>query len=183
MYTKPLVALSHPSALWISTKRFVHALALSVVTTTMALAQSVDRNPTSNPDTLATMTGVYTISAQMIMPNLEENLRYAKSTATICISEFHPDILFPILAHQSLAGCTLIPEQQRLSESVYQLVCTGTNQTLGAASVIVQGKTINGTVNIRMGGKNMTFSQRKNASPAPESTMSCPTDRSTNDHQ
>ncbi len=108
------------------------------------------------------------------MPNLEENLRYATSTTTLCISTFNPDHFFPILAHKSLAGCTLRNQTQQTSSYHYTLSCPGTNQTQGNAELTLAGTQLAGILSVRMGGKNMTFAQKIVATQVTPGEHSCP---------
>lgn len=86
------------------------------------------------------------------MPNLEENLRYATTRERRCLSLDDFDSLFPILRHPSLEGC-------RLDER-HRLVCANPQVASGAAWLETAGERIAGALEVKMGGKNMTFSQR-----------------------
>jgi hypothetical protein len=86
------------------------------------------------------------------MPNLEENLRYATTREQRCVNLDDFDSLFPILSHPSLEGCHL--------DVRYRLVCANPQIATGAARVYGAGERIAGILEVKMGGKNMTFSQR-----------------------
>jgi len=89
------------------------------------------------------------------MPHLEENLRYATTREQRCLQPDDLDSLFPILRHPSLEGCHL--------NDRYRLVCANPQVASGAARLDAAGERIAGTLDIKMGGKNMTFSQRVEA--------------------
>ena len=86
------------------------------------------------------------------MPNLEENLRYATTREQRCVNLTDVDSFFPILRHPSLEGCHL--------DDRYRLVCTNPQIATGTARLDTVGERIAGILEIKMGGKNMTFSQR-----------------------
>ena len=86
------------------------------------------------------------------MPNLEENLRYATTREQRCVNLDDLDSWFPILRHPSLEGCHL--------NDRYRLVCANPQVASGAARLDAAGERIAGTLEVKMGGKNMTFHQR-----------------------
>ena len=86
------------------------------------------------------------------MPHLEENLRYAVVREQRCLRLDQPASWFPILRHPSLEGCSL-DERSRL-------VCANPEVASGAARLETAGGRVAGILEVKMGGKNMTFSQR-----------------------
>ena len=85
------------------------------------------------------------------MPNLEENLRYATTREQHCVNIADIEAFFPILRHPSLDGCHL---------DRYRLVCANPQVATGTARLDAVGERVAGLLQIKMGGKNMTFSQR-----------------------
>ena len=73
--------------------------------------------------------------------------------------------MFPILKHPALQGCAL--EHERLRDDVlsYELVCSGAHGTTGNASWTLGERQLTGTLNVKLGGKNMTFYQTVTALP------------------
>jgi hypothetical protein len=104
--------------------------------------------------------GVYEITARTVMPNLEENLRYATTLEQRCLQLDDLASLFPILRHPSLEGCHLDDERRRGSSIRYRLICASPQVASGAARLDAAGERIAGILEVKMGGKNMTFSQR-----------------------
>jgi hypothetical protein len=96
--------------------------------------------------------GLYEITARTVMPNLEENLRYATTRERRCVSLDEFDAWFPILRHPSLEGCHL--------DERYRRACANPQVATGAARLDGAGERIAGTLEVKMGGKNMTFFQR-----------------------
>src|SRR3954468_19599802 len=54
--------------------------------------------------------GEYDLTAQTVLPHLEEALRYATTRSRQCLREPDATDLFPLLRHQAFAGCELLPE-------------------------------------------------------------------------
>ena len=89
------------------------------------------------------------------MPHLEENLRYAVVREQRCLRLDDFNSLFPILRHPSLEGCHL--------DDRHRLVCANPQVASGSARLDTAGGRVAGTLEVKMGGKNMTFDQRIDA--------------------
>lgn len=103
---------------------------------------------------------LYAVTTETGMPNLEANLRYTTTHERRCLS--HQDLAsaFPILAHASLKDCSLAKESRHGGTWSYVLVCSGGHGTTGGAQWQLEGSRLRGTLNVKLGGKNMTFYQR-----------------------
>lgn len=119
-------------------------------------APCVGASPTMSPR-------LYEVVTATGMPHLEENLRYAVTRETRCLSDEDLAAAFPILAHESLAGCALRLEGRDVETISYRLVCEGGHGTTGNATWRLAERTLHGTLNVQLGGKNMTFFQRVTA--------------------
>ena len=104
--------------------------------------------------------GTYEIIAEIAMPHLEENLRYATTRERRCLHGHELSSIFPILHHQSLAGCKLGDESRRGDTIRYLLVCASPQVATGVARLDAGPGRVVGVLEIKMGGKNMTFAQR-----------------------
>jgi Protein of unknown function (DUF3617) len=109
--------------------------------------------------TYAAAPGLYEVTARTVMPHLEENLRYATTREQHCLQLDQPAPLFPIMRHPSLEGCHLGDELRHGSDVRYRLVCASPQVASGTARLDIAGERIAGILEIKMGGKNMTFSQ------------------------
>ena len=118
----------------------------------------------TGPDFLAPR--LYQVTTETVMPHLEENLRYAITHEERCLGREDLATEFPILAHPALKGCALGQETRQEDVISYTLVCEGTHGTTGSASWELGQRRVTGTLNIKLGGKNMTFYQRIIAVPA-----------------
>lgn len=108
---------------------------------------------------------LYEITTETGMPHLEENLRYTTTRERVCLRRQGLAVAFPILGHPALRGCSLQNEVHRGAVVSYTLACTGGHGTTGEAIWQVEERRIRGTLNIELGGKNMTFYQRVTALP------------------
>lgn len=101
----------------------------------------------------------YDVTIETGMPNLEENLRYATTHQRRCISLADLATVFPVLNHPTLAGCTLGGEVRKGDTVKFGLRCEGNHGTTGMAVWHIDEQHIRGRLEVKLGGKNMTFSQ------------------------
>lgn len=107
------------------------------------------------------------------MPHLEENLRYAITRTKRCLAREDLVSAFPVLQHPSLAGCKLREQSADEETIAYVLLCESSSGTTGTATWQLGERVIRGTLEVKLGGKNMTFSNRVTGSligecPQPE---------------
>jgi hypothetical protein len=119
----------------------------------------------SIPASDTTPARLYEVITETGMPHLEENLRYAVTRENRCLTDEELASAFPILKSASLADCKLRREGPRSDDASYLLVCDGGHGTTGSVSWHVGEQSIVGTLNVKLGGKNMTFFQRVTAKP------------------
>ena len=103
---------------------------------------------------------LYALVAETAMPHLEENLRYAITREQRCLEQNELWSAFPILHHAALKDCRLDQESRQQDALSYALVCEGGHGTTGRATWQLGRKRNTGTLTVKLGGKNMTFSQR-----------------------
>jgi hypothetical protein len=108
---------------------------------------------------------LYEVITETDMPHLEENLRYATRTERTCMDPSDLPTAFWMLRDVSLQDCKLVKLSDGAEESLYQLKCDGGHGTTGSARWQLGSATISGTLQVRLGGKNMTFYQRITARP------------------
>jgi hypothetical protein len=102
------------------------------------------------------------------MPHLEENLRYTITRQQRCLSDQQLSSAFPILSQESLKGCKLGNESRHHDAILYVLLCEGRHGATGTAQWRLGEDLIRGILNVKLGGKNMTFYQRITAKPLGE---------------
>ena len=99
--------------------------------------------------------GKYRLQVRISMPNLEENLRSAGYEKALCVSRVAD--FFPVLLQPAFDGCRL-RNLQTVGNTVYQLDCPSGGSS-GELKLSPQGKRWRGRLAVKMGAKNMTFSQ------------------------
>jgi hypothetical protein len=129
----------------------------------LILVSAVAAVSTPASDTAAAR--LYEVITETGMPHLDENLRYAVTRENRCLTVEELVSAFPLLKSASLADCKLRQEGPQSGDVSYLLVCDGGHGTTGSASWHVAERSIVGTLNVKLGGKNMTFFQRVTAKP------------------
>jgi hypothetical protein len=107
----------------------------------------------------------YRLTTEISMPHLEENLRYATTHETRCLTRTELLTAFSALDHPSLRGCSLHPARETEDTIIYDLACHPDHGTTGEAYWQIGTRDLRGTLRVRLGGKNMTFYQRITAVP------------------
>ena len=106
---------------------------------------------------------LYQITTETGMPHLDENLRYATTREKLCLNHQELSSFFPILHHKAFTGCKLDHEYRSGETVSYVLTCEEAHGMNGAARWQLSGAEIDGTLEVKLGGKNMTFYQRVTA--------------------
>ncbi len=103
---------------------------------------------------------LYEMSTQTGMPHLETNLRYAVVTEQRCLNPQDLPGVFWMLGDVSLQDCKLAKVLDEPARAVYALQCSGGHGTSGEARWEFAPSLLSGVLDVRLGGKNMTFYQR-----------------------
>jgi hypothetical protein len=106
---------------------------------------------------------LYEIITETTLPHLEENLRYATTREQRCLERSALESAFPILDSAALKDCTLEQHSRQEDAVSYTLVCKGGHGTTGRATWQLTRAHSTGVLNVKLGGKNMTLSQRVTA--------------------
>ena len=104
--------------------------------------------------------GEYELTTQTVLPHLEEALRYATTRTRQCLHEPDATNIFPLLRHQAFTGCSLVPNGQARHGLSFSLQCTNPEAATGSAVFEVDASHVAAVLELKMGGKNMTLSQR-----------------------
>lgn len=132
-------------------------LVLGVFSLASSLAQSV---PSSAATLVAVVPGEYDLTTQTLLPHLEEALRYATTRARRCLREMDATSVFPLLQHQAFSGCVLVRGADADGRSHFDLRCSNPEAASGTAVFDVDADRMAAVLDVKMGGKNMTLSQR-----------------------
>lgn len=106
--------------------------------------------------------GEYEVVTQMIMPHLDE-MRRIEKRRRLCIEADEPAVLFPVMRQPALRGCVLDYPAEHAGRTNYVLQCESARVATGTAQLSRTSGRIDGMLEVKMGGKNMTFSQRSTA--------------------
>lgn len=103
--------------------------------------------------------GHYQLAVQLIMPNLEE-MREITVRAERCLVAGDVSGLFPVMRQPALHGCRLLEPRRDADGIDYVLQCESARVATGSARVTLESDgALLGQLKVKMGGKNMTFSQ------------------------
>jgi hypothetical protein len=102
---------------------------------------------------------LFDVTVETNMPNLEENLRYTTTHQKRYLTREDFPTAFPALKHPALSDCRLSDEGGQDGVVSYRLVCTGGHGTTGNAQWIVGKDELWGRLTVKLGGKNLTYSQ------------------------
>jgi hypothetical protein len=108
---------------------------------------------------------LYEVTTETGMPHLETSLRYATVTHSRCLDLRDLSRAFWMLEDVSLQDCRLVKSGESADAATYLLQCHGGHGTTGRAAWQLGPGAIAGTLDVRLGGKNMTFFQRITARP------------------
>lgn len=104
--------------------------------------------------------GEYDVTAETVLPHLEEALRYATTHTRECLCEPDATRLFPLLLQPAFAGCHLAPAASVGDKLHFVLRCVNPEAATGSAVFIVSHYKLSAILELKMGGKNMTLSQK-----------------------
>jgi hypothetical protein len=104
--------------------------------------------------------GEYELTTETVLPHLEEALRYATTRARQCLRAPDATAIFPLLRHPAFTGCNLVPDAQGSDGLHFTLQCANPEAASGSAVFAVDASHVSGILELKMGGKNMTLSQR-----------------------
>ena len=122
----------------------------------VVLCMAVFGTSAAQPGTLVPP-GLYALTTETVMPHLEEALRYATVKSTKCLTGNSAESFFPLLQHEALSGCSLA-ETERADSFI--LNCCNPEAATGLAKLEHSPSGMRATLELKMGGKNMTLSQR-----------------------
>lgn len=131
-----------------------HSLALTLFATGIGAAHA------EAPDLASLLpAGRYALASRMLMPHLDE-MRRIVDEETRCLAAADMRGFFPVMRQPALNGCAFGFPQAWPGGLRYVLVCHSARVATGTAALTRTRDGLVGDLQIKMGGKNMTFSQR-----------------------
>ena len=121
---------------------------------------------------VAVRPGEYDLTTETVLPHLEEALRYATTRTRQCLGEPDATRMFPLLRHPAFAGCELLAPREAQDGLHFMLVCANPEAASGSAVFEFEPNAMSAVLELKMGGKNMTLSQRLHGprvGPCPQS--------------
>ena len=106
--------------------------------------------------------GFYELASRMSMPHLDD-MRRIVTTEQRCLGADDLQALFPVLRQPALTGCKFDFPQPLTNGTRYVLVCASARVATGTADLTPTPTGVIGELAVKMGGKNMTFTQRVEA--------------------
>jgi hypothetical protein len=110
-------------------------------------------------EALQVTAGEYAIESNMTMPHLEE-MRRIVARETRCVGAQDVRALFPVMRQPALNGCRFDFPEQAADAVQYVLACESARVATGTLALQARPPKLIGHLEVKMGGKNMTFSQR-----------------------
>lgn len=135
----------------------IAALTLSTSAAQDAAPAGVDEVTQLNGSVLL-KAGSYHVQSQMVLPHLDEMRRISEHRER-CLAAADAQQLFPVFEQPALTGCRLDLLNVSANEHQYALVCVAVNGGSGSAKLKFDGHHLKASLDAKMGGKNMTFSQ------------------------
>ncbi len=133
------------------------AAVLLAAAASVALADGAAHRAAPTP---SSMPRLYDVTTETGMPHLEENLRYAIVRQRRCLDPGDLARAFWMLDDVSLRDCRLQKSSEAKGSAHYELRCEGGHGTTGSADWQIETDQLRGTLDVKLGGKNMTFYQR-----------------------
>jgi len=109
---------------------------------------------------VALTAGEYDLTIETVLPHLEEALRYATIRTHQCLRQPDATSMFPLLRHQAFTGCSLVPDASTGDAVRFILQCKNPQAASGSAAFEVDAAHVSALLEVKMGGKNMTLSQK-----------------------
>jgi len=103
--------------------------------------------------------GEYEIQMRLELPHLED-MGAAKTTA-VCLTAEPPYGLVVLSDNNPLARCPISNVRRTGDALTFDIICEGGNQGVASAIFTLGGNRFTGAISMKMGGKNMTMTERQ----------------------
>jgi Protein of unknown function (DUF3617) len=124
-----------------------------------ALAPLLPSYAANAADHVALQPGRYEVEMRLELPHVED-MGYSK-TANICVNETGTHGLMVLSDNNPLVRCPASNVREDGDILTFGLVCEGHNQAVAWAKFTLKGDRFDGTFDMKMGGKNMTMTERQ----------------------
>jgi hypothetical protein len=117
-------------------------------------------NPTSEAASLGALEpGAYEIQMRLELPHLED--MNVSKTSIVCLTDGPSHGLVVLSDNNPLAKCPISNVRQAGNSLTFDIICQGENQGIASAQFTLSGDSFSGAFEMKMGGKNMTMTERQ----------------------
>lgn len=103
--------------------------------------------------------GEYEVQMRLELPHVEDmNVQRA---AKVCITETGTHGIVVLSENNPLVRCPAENIKESAGELTFDLICEGHNQAVASAKFRLHRERFDGAFNMKMGGKNMTMTERQ----------------------
>lgn len=103
--------------------------------------------------------GAYEVTMKLELPHVED--MGVQKTETVCITDGGTHGIVVLSENNPLVRCPASNIKQADGELTFDLVCEGHNQAMAWAKFQVWADRFSGAFDMKMGGKNMTMTERQ----------------------
>ena len=103
--------------------------------------------------------GEYEIQMRLELPHLED--MGASKTAAVCLTGEPPYGLVVLSDNNPLARCPMSNVRRTGDALTFDIICEGGNQGIASANFTLGRARFAGAITMKMGGKNMTMTERQ----------------------
>jgi hypothetical protein len=103
--------------------------------------------------------GKYEVQMRLELPHLEDQA--ATKTTSVCVTAEPSHGLVVLSDNNPLAKCPIKNIRQTGEVLAFDIICEGENQGVASAIFNLGGDRFSGAITMKMGGKNMTMTERQ----------------------
>ena len=106
--------------------------------------------------------GRYEVAIRLDLPNIEGAA--AARLVTLCLPPTNDSdhlVLLPLSENNPLSRCPVLNVHHDGGALTFNIVCPGGNAAMAAASYVLTPTTFEGRITMKLGGKNMTMTERQ----------------------
>ena len=103
--------------------------------------------------------GLYQVEVRISLPNVQDVAAPLLLTRCIGLPDLQSGRAFFVLSDNPLKDCDLLDYQATADTAIYRIVCPGPNRGSAVGVFETTGSAYRGSIQMNMGGKNMTMSE------------------------
>jgi hypothetical protein len=103
--------------------------------------------------------GLYQVEVRIALPNVQDAATPVVVTRCLSPADLESGRAFFVLSRNPLKNCDLLDYRATDTAATYRIACPGPNKGSAVAVFETTATTYRGSINMNMGGKNMTMSE------------------------